>query len=347
MITSCQHDLHEKHDESIFIVTNPIVKDTTIYQEYVGQIHSIQHIELRTLEKGYLQAIFVDEGQFVRQGQLLFQLKPIIFQAEMNKAQAEVDFAEIEFRNTKSLADSNIVSKNELALAQAIVDKTKAELALAQAHLSFTEIRAPFNGIVGRFNDVRLGSLVEEGEILTTLSDNSTMWVYFNVPETEYLDYAIRDGKENKPKVQLQLANNKLYNQVGIVETIEADFNNETGNIAFRATFKNPQKLLRNGGTGNILMPIHLTDELMIPQKATYEIMDRKYIYVVEDSIIKSKEIHVKSEMPHIYAGIKGISQKDKVLIEGLRKVKNGQKIKYRVVEMEKILSELNQLHAE
>ena len=167
MISSCHHDEHHKHVESIFLVTSPIVKDTTIFKEYVGQIHSIQHIELRTLERGYLQTIFVDEGQFVQKGQLLFQLKPIIFQAELNKAQAEVEFAEIEFRNTKSLADSNIVSKNELALAKAIVDKTKAELALAHAHMSFTEIRAPFDGIVGRFNDVRLGSLVEEGEILT------------------------------------------------------------------------------------------------------------------------------------------------------------------------------------
>ncbi len=347
MISSCHHDEHHKHVESIFLVTSPIVKDTTIFKEYVGQIHSIQHIELRTLERGYLQTIFVDEGQFVQKGQLLFQLKPIIFQAELNKAQAEVEFAEIEFRNTKSLADSNIVSKNELALAKSIVDKTKAELALAHAHMSFTEIRAPFDGIVGRFNDVRLGSLVEEGEILTTLSDNSTIWVYFNVPETEYLDYAIRKDKKNKPQVQLQLANNKIYDQIGIVETIEADFNNETGNIAFRATFKNPDKLLRNGATGNILMPVTITGKLLIPQKATYEIMDRKYIYVVEDSIIKSKEIHVESEMPHLYAGIKGLSENDKILVEGLRKVKNGQKINYRVVEMKKILSELNQLHAE
>ena len=115
---------------------------------------------------------------------------PLIYKAEMQKAKAEVDFAEIEYKNTKSLADNNIVSANELAMVKAKLDKANAELALAKVHFDFTEIRAPFDGIIGRFNDVRLGSLVEEGDLLTTLSDNSKMWVYFNVPEAEYLGYA-------------------------------------------------------------------------------------------------------------------------------------------------------------
>src|SRR5690606_1771530 len=127
---------------------------------------------------------------------------------------------------------------NELALAKAKLDKAKAELALAMGHLGFTEIRAPFDGIIDRFR-VRLGSLVDEGELLTSLSDNSKMWVYFNVPEAEYLDYITREKSDSVLKVQLQMANHQLFDQAGIVETIEADFNNETGNIAFRATFKN------------------------------------------------------------------------------------------------------------
>ena len=137
---------------------------------------------MKALEKGYLQNVYVDEGKMVRKGQLLFQIMPLIYQAEMKKAQAEVEFVEIEYINTKKLADSNIVSSSELALAKAHLDKAKAELSLAQVHLGFTQINAPFDGIVGRFH-VRLGSLIEEGELLTTLSDNSKMWVYFNVPE--------------------------------------------------------------------------------------------------------------------------------------------------------------------
>jgi membrane fusion protein (multidrug efflux system) len=344
----CRHHDHLEHEAPVFTVTKSVRKDTVISKEYVCQIRAIQHIELRALERGYLQRIYVDEGQTVRKDQLLFKIMPVIYQAEMEKARAEVSFAEIEFLNTKALADSNIVSKNELALARATLEKARAELALAQAHLGFTEIRAPFDGIVGRFNDVRLGSLVEEGELLTTLSDNSSMWVYFNVPEAEYLEYASQPKSDNPIRVKLQLANTEFFENEGVVETIEADFNNETGNIAFRATFKNPAGLLRNGGTGNIFMPVHLTDVLLIPQKATFEILDKKFVFVAgADSVVQSREIRIGAEMPHLYTVIDGLQETDMVLVDGLRKVKSGQKINYRFIGLPKIVKELDQLLAE
>lgn len=347
LYTSCEHEEHEKHEEAKFVVTSPVKSDTLIYHEYVCQIHSIQHIDIRALEKGYLQTIYVDEGQFVKKGQLMFQIMPLIYQAEMQKAQAEASFAEIEFGNTKSLADSNIVSKNELALSKANLDKAKAELALAKAHLGFTEIRAPFDGIMNRFH-VRLGSLVDEGELLTELSDNSKMWVYFNVPEAEYLDYITRVKSDSLLKVKLQMANNQLFKQDGVVETIEADFNNETGNIAFRATFPNPDKILRHGETGNILMPVFLKDVLLIPQKATFEILDKKYVYVVDaNNVVKSRHITVGTEMPHLYVVTEGLKEGDKILVEGLRKVKNNRKIHFEFEDQQKVLSDLNDLHAE
>ncbi|MFZ6014473.1 MAG: efflux RND transporter periplasmic adaptor subunit, partial [Bacteroidota bacterium] len=339
ILPSCQNNHTEDHDDRKFIVTSPIRTDTVVYNEYVCQIHSIQHIELRALEKGYLQHIYVDEGQSVKQGQLMFQIMPMIYEAEAQKAEAEVKFAEIEYQNTKSLADSNIVSPNELALSKARLDKAKAEVALAQAHLGFTRIRAPFNGIMDRFH-VRLGSIVDEGELLTTLADNSRMWVYFNVPEAEYLDYVARSKAQNGLKVKLQMANNKLFGHDGIVETIEADFNNETGNIAFRATFPNPDGMLRHGETGNILMPSYFDDAMLIPQKATFEILDKKFVFVVDEKgVVQARQITVGREMPHLYEVVDGITLNDKILVEGLRKVKSNQQIKYNFVDQHRILA--------
>lgn len=346
VLTSCGHEEHHHHESAEFAATQPLRLDTLLTENYVCQIRSIQHIELRSLEEGYVQNVYVDEGQHVRKGDLLFQIMPQVYQAEKHRAEAEVAFAEIEFRNTKTLADKNVVSANELALAEAELAKCQAQLELATAHLNFTEIHAPFDGIVGRFHEVRLGSLVEAGELLTTLSDNSTMWVYFNVPEAEYLDYASQPHPE-KAKVQLQLANGRLFEETGVVETIEADFNNETGNIAFRATFANPNGLLRNGETGTIHMPVPLVDALLIPQVATYEVLDKKFVFTVIDGMVHAKEIKVSAELPHIYVIEEGLSEHDVVLIEGLRKVKNGDPAATRVENQRVIWAKLNGLHAE
>jgi membrane fusion protein (multidrug efflux system) len=344
---SCHHTEHHKKEEATFLYTTPVKKDTVVFKEYVCQIRSIQHIELRAIEKGYLQNIFVDEGKPVKKGQLLFQTMPFVYQAEVQKSMAEASFAEIEYKNTKSLSDKNIVSANELALAKAKYDKAKAELYLSKTHLGFTEIRAPFDGIVGRFA-VRLGSLLDEGELLTTLSDNSKMWVYFNVPEAEYLDFTLQKKKNQLDSVKLSLANNQLYKLSGFVETIEADFNNETGNIAFRATFNNPEGILRHGETGNILMPIKLQNALLIPQKATFEILEKKYVYVIDKTdTVRTREIQVASEMPHIFAIKTGLKEGDKVLVEGLRKVKNGQHVKSKFIDFSTIVSNLKSIHAE
>jgi membrane fusion protein (multidrug efflux system) len=344
--TSCHRSEEKNHDEAKFIVTTPIKKDTLVLNEYVCQIRSIQHIELRALEKGYLQNIYVDEGQFVKKGKLMFQIMPMIYQAELQRAEAEVNFAEIEYLNTKSLADSNIVSKNELALVKAKLDKAKAEVSLAQAHLNFTKITAPFDGIMDRFH-VRLGSLVDEGELLTTLSDNRKMWVYFNVPEAEYLEYETVIKKDSLTHVNLLMANGKVFKYHGIIETIEADFNNETGNIAFRATFPNPKGLLRHGETGSILMTTPLKNVLLIPQKSTFEVLDKRYVFVIDkDHIVRSRHITIAAELPHIYAVNGGLEETDIILLEGLRQVREGEEIHTEFVKPDSVLSHLN-LYAE
>jgi membrane fusion protein (multidrug efflux system) len=144
------------------------------------------------------------------------------------------------------------------------------------------------------------------------------------------------------------MANKELFDMPGIVETIEADFNNENGNIAFRATFPNPKGILRHGETGNIMMPIPLKDAILIPQKATFDVLDKKYVYVVDEkNVLKARQIIIAQELPHLYVVASGLNPKDKILAEGLGKVKNNEKIKYEFVPFEKELIELNKLHAE
>lgn len=324
-VLGCRHQSHAAEEEAKYQATNPLRKDTELTKEYVAQVRAIQHIELRALEKGYVQGVFVDEGQSVKAGARLFQIMPMIYQAEVQKAQAEADLSEIELNNTKILADKNVVSPNELSLVNAKFNKAKAEVALASTHKQLTGLSAPFDGIVGRFQ-VRLGSLVSEGDLLTTLSDNRTVWVYFNVSEAEYLAYKARVGDDKTPTpVKLMMANGQIFDQPGKVETIEADFNNGTGNLAFRATFPNPKGLLRHGETGKILMTSPVKNALVIPQKATFDVLDRKFVYVVDDKgVVHSKPITVAAELPHVFVVESGLSEKDKVLIDGIRKVRDG-----------------------
>lgn len=340
-VTGCHHEHKEQEEPGKFLVTSPVRKDTTLTTDYVAQIRAIQHIELRALEKGYLQQIFIDEGQRVAKGAKMFQIMPMIYQAEVQKANAEAELSEIELRNTKLLADKNIVSPNELALAKAKLSKAKAEVSLASTHRSMTEIRAPFDGLVGRFH-VRLGSLVDDGDLLTTFSDNSKVWVYFNVSEVEYLKYASLPENEQIKTVKLQMANGQLFEEPGTVETIEADFNNETGNLAFRATFPNPRGLLRHGETGKIRMEVPLKAALLIPQKATFDVLDKKFVFVIDEkNVVHSRPITVAAEMPQVFAIAGGLEEHDHILVDGLRKVRDGARIEVDYKEPSEVFEHL------
>jgi len=321
---ACRHQQHEKVEKPKYQVTSPLRQTTELTKEYVAQIRAIQHIELRALESGYLQGVYVDEGQHVEKGHKMFQIMPLIYQAEVAKAQAETDLSEVEYGNTKLLADKNIVSQSELALAKATLSKSQAQLALATTHKGLTEIRAPFSGIMGRFQ-ARQGSLLDEGDPLTTLADNSTVWVYFNVTEAEYLEYQAERSTGKPTPVRLVMANGKVFDQPGKVETIEADFNSETGNIAFRATFPNPNGLLRHGETGKVQMILPIENALLIPQKATFEVLDKKFAFVVDDKgVVHSRPITIAAELPQLYVVEGGLEETDRVLIDGLRKVREG-----------------------
>ncbi|WP_293873703.1 efflux RND transporter periplasmic adaptor subunit [Flavobacterium sp.] len=340
-ITSCAKKQEQKEDTGKFTVTNPVLMDTMFTKEYVSQIKSVQNIEIRAQEKGFLQNIYVDEGQFVNTGQVLFRIMPKIYEAELLKAQAEAKAAEIELKNAKALADKNIVSKSEQAVAQAKFDQANAEVSLAKLHLSFTEIRAPFAGTIDRIPK-KIGSLIDEGELLTTLSDNTQVFAYFNVSEPEYIQYQTDIKDRGDSTVSLLLANGETLKYKGKVEVIESEFNNETGNIAFRAKFPNPDKLLKNGETGKVLMTVPIKKAVIIPQKATYEIQDKKYVFVVDkNNVVKSREIKITGELPDLYVVKSGITISDKILLEGVQKATDDEKIKYEYQNPKEVLSHL------
>lgn len=341
LFIGCHNNHHQEHESSTFTVVQPTQKDTVLYKEYVAQIRAHKHIELRAIEQGYLEQISVDEGAKVSKGDLMFTTLPSIYQAELSKAKSIARVAQIEYNNALNLFQENIISDNELALFEAEYEKAKAEVNLSETHLNFSKIRAPFEGIMDRLL-VREGSLLDEGEILTSLSDNTTMWVYFNVPEAEYLNYIQRIEDQQK-HVSLMLPNGSLFEGIGTIDAIMGEFDNTTGTIGFRASFKNPKGILRHGETGDIVIPIPYTKALLIPQKATFQILDKTYVFKVSTSgeVIQT-EISVKGELPDLFIVDSGLSSSDHILVDGIRLVKNHQTIATRTVSFDELAKELN-----
>ncbi len=381
---------HTHHEHHKILVTCPIVKDVINTQQYVCQIHSYRHIEVRAMESGYLEAIQVKEGQTVRHGDSLFKVVTTLYEAKLDAEVAEAQLAEIEFTNTQKLFQQKVVAQPEVALAQAKLAKAKAKVKLSQAELNFANIKAPFDGIIDHQRHQQ-GSLISEGDILTTLSDNSTMWVYFNVPESRYLEYQARPDKDNI-KVELMLANGEKFPYIGKIGAIEADFNNETGNIAFRADFPNPDRLLRHGQTGTILISRVVKDAVVIPQRATFEILAKKYAFVVEhkqiaegtevaergvkdnspnahgepdhgtgelehsdnhaashetsSGVVRQREIVILNEMDDIFLIKDGLGVNDRIILEGIRQVRDGDEVEYEYHSPEQALNHLK-YHAE
>jgi membrane fusion protein (multidrug efflux system) len=274
---------------------------------------------------------------------MMFRIVPVLYGAKLDTEVAEAERERIEFDNTKRLYEQNVVSKQELALNQARLSKALAKVKLAQAELNFTELKAPFDGILDRLHSQQ-GSLINEGDILTTLSDNGVMWVYFNVPEARYLEYkAGLNKREADLKIELMLANANKFEQAGKIGAIEADFNNETGNIAFRADFSNPDGLLRHGQTGTVVISRALHDAVVIPQRATFEILAKRYAFVVgEDGVVHQRDIVIENNgLDDIFVIQQGLDENDKIILEGIGQVRDGDKVEYEFRAPEEVLDHL------
>ena len=355
LLISCSSGNSDKEVKEKFLVTNPIRKDTLYTNAFVADIHSLQNVEIRARVRGFVEDIHVDEGQYVKAGQLLFSISSQEYAQEVLKmkamlasAIADAKAAEVDLKNVKTLVDKNVVSKSDLEMTQAKLDAFNAKIEEAKAHesssnlqLSFTKIRAPFSGVINRIPN-KVGSLIGEGTLLTTLSDNKEVFAYFNVSEKEYLNFISRKDANDQIEVSLELANNKLHPYKGKIEIIEGEVDKSTGNIAFRARFPNPELVLKHGSSGKIQLTTQIPDALLVPQKATFEIQDNLYVYVVDDkNVVKLRSIKPSFRIPHFYLLESGLSVNDRIIYEGLQRVQEGDEIIPEVFTMNQILLQL------
>lgn len=359
-IVSCKSKENVAEIEE-FPVVKPIELDTNTHQDYVAEIQAVKNIEIRAKAQGFLEKVNVDEGSFVKEGQLLFSINSAEYKEKLSKASAlrkisetEQQSADLELQNTKNLLDKNIVSKieyefakNKLAAAKAKVEEAKAEESNAKLLLSYCEIRAPFSGYINRL-PIKIGSLIEEGTLLTTLSQNNQVYAYFDISEREYYSYLKSKNRDalSQQAVSLILADGKEYSLKGRIETMDAEIDERTGNLALRATFDNPEKILKHGASGRVRLSKSLENAIIIPQKSTFEIQDRIYVYVVNKKTkrVSTRPIKVESRLSHFYVISEGVTPDDYIIYEGVQLAKEGMEIKMKEMKMKQIIRSLKQL---
>ncbi|HVX13011.1 MAG TPA: efflux RND transporter periplasmic adaptor subunit [Pirellulales bacterium] len=321
----------EKPGEKVAVekitVASPQAKSVTVTQQYLGQIHAHRHIDVRAMQSGYLKGIPIKEGQAVKTGDVLLEIEPVLYAAKLQVAMAEEKLAQLELNRTKKLFEDKTVSANEVVQYSIKLDKARANVDIATAELNFTRIRAPFDGVVDHVPD--LGVMVKEGEVLASLSDNSSVRVHFDVPETQYLAHVTDSDLRNEDlRIELLLSNGKKYGEVGEFSAIRADFDPQTGTIPFLADFPNPKHLLRHGQRGTVLISRVLNDVIVIPQRATFEMLAKRYVYVIDkENVAHRREIAVENEVDDLFVVKEGVGVDDKIIVGGVRQVHDGEKI--------------------
>lgn len=314
---------------------------SSLDRSYAATIKGKTDVEVRPMVSGFITAVNVDEGQRVRKGQTLFTLDQVQPQAAVDQAQAAVnsartavETARLTANNKQKLFDKGIISeyenqvaRNQLAQAQASLAQAQANLATARKNLAYTVVTAPSDGVVGSIPN-RAGSLASPSmqQPLTTLSDNSDVYAYFSLNEKDILDMTrngtrrLNDVIKEMPPVRLQLADGTLYPEEGRVATVSGVIDQSTGSANVRARFPNASGMLRSGSTGRVLIPNQLDSVIIIPQKATYEIQDRKFVYVVNDS---NKTVGTAIGIDalndgHSYIVTSGLAPGQRIVVEGV-----------------------------
>ncbi len=340
---------------------------TTLFSEFPAIVQGQQNIEIRPKIDGYVEKIYVDEGSAVRKGQLLFHISAPQYEQDVRTARAnikiataDVNAAQMQVNKVRPLVEKDIISKYELESAQYTLEAKQAALAQARAtlanaltNLGYTSVISPVNGVVGSI-PYRIGSLVTSStaQPLTTVSNIGKIWAYFSINEKQALDFVkrnkggtIQSRLATIPPVTLILSDKTEFPRKGRVETANGLINTETGSVSVRATFVNPGNIIRSGSSGVIRIPQTVDSAILVPQKATYEVQGKKFVYVAESTgTVRGTEIKVLDNNNGQYYVIQeGLHAGDKIVLEGVASLKDGAAIKPRMVNTDSVYHQILQ----
>lgn len=331
------------------------------YQEYSATLEGKVNVEIRAQVDGYIERIYVDEGAYVTAGQPLFKINDRIYNEQLDNAKATLQAAkanlnksQVELDRLSPLVQNNVISDVQLRTAQSGYDAAKASVLQAQAmvgnakiNVGYTLITAPVSGYIGRI-PFKTGSLVGRGEALplTVLSDVKEVYAYFSMSEMEFLEFAsdfegntIQEKVKKLPPVKLMLADNSILPENGKISTVEGQFDKTIGAISFRATFPNKGGLLRSGNSGKVRIPKQHSNELVVPQEATFELQDKVFVFAVADSNkVISKPITIAGKSGTYYFVEKGIQPGEKIVYSGLDRLKDGASITPQVLSTDSLI---------
>jgi membrane fusion protein (multidrug efflux system) len=336
-----------------FPVSQLVNKTVIGYQEYPANIQGIINSDVRAKASGYIQKVYVDEGQKVQKGQILFKLETQSLSQDAGAALARINVAQVEVDKLIPLVEKNIISPVQLETAKANLAQAKANYSSIAANIDYATVKSPVNGYVGAIN-FREGSLVSPNDAipLTTVSDIEQVYAFFNLNEANYLDFLqntkgdnLSEKIKNFPEVSLILANGEMYPIKGKIQTSAGQINRTTGTVSFRATFNNPNRLLTNGNSGKIRIPVIYEDAVVIPQESTMEQQGHTVIFKVGDNnTVGSSLINIKGRVDNLYVVESGVTAGETIVVTGIGKLRNDMPITPQPVPFDSIIKPINTL---
>ncbi|MFV9551693.1 efflux RND transporter periplasmic adaptor subunit [Algibacter sp. PT7-4] len=311
-------------------------KTVTGYTDYPATIEGVVNSDVRAKTSGYIEKVYVDEGQKVRKGQVLFKLETQSLSQDAGAAKARVNVAQVEVDKLVPLVEKNIISPVQLETAKANLAQAKANYSSVSANIGYATIKSPIDGYVGAIN-FREGALISPSDTtpLTTVSEIDQVYAFFSFNEAQYINHLQRNGGKSKaeriknsPDLSLVLANGKIYSEKGRIQTSTGQINQSTGTIKIRAAFDNPNEILTNGNSGKIRFPIEYKDAIVVPQTATFEQQGNIMIFKLgENNKVKTTILKIKGTVNNLYVIESGLSINDIIVVSGIGKLKNGMEI--------------------